>query len=99
MDQFLEGSLGLNPTQHVVTALATGIGAFGGFPAGPKIFQDWTANPLFQWAMVFILIWQGGGGADFEFQDIMVSAFVTVLLYFATYFLDYNYSSLKMMGM
>ena len=43
-------------------ALATALGAWGGFPAPPKAFSDFIAkNPWLPWVLVGVLVWQGGG--------------------------------------
>ena len=60
-----------------VVAIATMIGYMGGFPSPPRIFQTLTFRyETLQWLMVFVLIWQGGGG-----QDVYRSAIVTALAY------------------
>ena len=48
----------------LLVAVATMIGAFGGFPEPPAQFLWLTKFPLFQWALVFILIYQGGSGQN-----------------------------------
>jgi len=52
--------------QTLALPLATGLGAFGGFPAAPVLFQDLAQNEWFQWLMVYVLIWQGGGGQRWD---------------------------------
>jgi hypothetical protein len=97
----LEGYLiSQKSVKHLTTSFATGMGAFGGFPTPPKIFQDWLRNPYFQWFLVFVLIWQGGGGgADFTYHNIVISIGTTFILYIAKQFLDSNYDKLKKMGL
>lgn len=63
--------LGLKLTQPVILALATAIGAFGGLPAPPKIFTTLSSFWLVQWFLLFVLIYQGGGGADLTFSATM----------------------------
>jgi hypothetical protein len=49
----------------VVGLLGTGIGAYGGMPAPPKTFIKLVDRfPILQWALVYVLIWQGAGGFD-----------------------------------
>lgn len=54
--------------QHSVWKLllvsCTILGAFGGFPQPPKVFQTLTSYRLVQWALVFVLAYQGGAGED-----------------------------------
>ena len=57
-------------------ALATMIGAFGGFPDPPKAFTSLTQFQLVQWILVFVLIYQGGGG-----EDPLLSGALTVLAF------------------
>lgn len=61
--------------QYILT-LATLLGAFGGFPDAPEIFKKFTKNELIQWALVFVLLYQGGSG-----QDIKLAAIVTIVAY------------------
>ena len=75
----------------VMVALATTIGAFGGFPDPPKAFSALTQYQIVQWMLVFVLIFQGGGS-----QDPLLSVVVTVatfLLYKVVRFFEHNDSS------
>ena len=57
--------------------LATGVGAFGGLPQPPKLFTDLTEKyVLLQWALVYVLVWQGSGA-----YDEVLSIFGTIVLY------------------
>ena len=62
--------------QNLVLVMATAVGAYGGFPTPPPAFQRLTANPLVQWALVFVLCYQGGAG-----QDVKLAALATVAMY------------------
>ena len=62
--------------QQIILALATGIGAYGGFPAAPKCFNKLAQHEIVQWALVFVLLYQGGAG-----QDVKFAAIVTVAMY------------------
>ena len=62
--------------QQLILAVATGIGAYGGFPAAPPIFTKITQNEIVQWALVFVLLYQGGGS-----QDIKLTTMITVAMY------------------
>jgi len=68
--------------QQLVLCVATLLGAFGGFPAPPKVFNQLAQNELVQWALVFTLLWQGGAG-----QDTRVALTVTVLAFVVHRFL------------
>ena len=56
--------------------MATAIGAFGGFPEPPQMFKSLASNVIFQYAILFVLIWQGGGG-----QNMMLSLKATVAVF------------------
>lgn len=59
--------------------VATALGAWGGFPQPPAFFTKLTQNELFQYAMLFVLLWQGGSG-----QDVQIAAIVTLAFYILT---------------
>jgi len=61
---------------QLVLAIATGIGAFGGFPTPPALFTELTQNELVQWGLVFVLLYQGGSG-----QDVKLALLVTAALF------------------
>ena len=61
----------------IISVLATAVGAFGGMPPAPKVLVTSVQRfPLLQWLLLFVLIWQGGGG-----QDVSISAMGTLLVY------------------
>ena len=60
-----------------ILPLATAMIAWGGYPAPPKAFVELTRHELVRYALLFILIWQGGGG-----QDVTVSLVTTAIIYF-----------------
>lgn len=62
--------------QQLVLVLATVVGAWGGMPEAPPRFVELTRNPMVQWALVFVLAYQGGGG-----QDLTLSALGTAMLF------------------
>ena len=72
----LDGLLKDLDTQKLMLACATAIGAFGGFPKAPKFFGELVNNEMGQWAVFFVLVWQGGAG-----QDLKLAALVTGLFY------------------
>lgn len=69
--------------KEIIHPLATVIGAWGGFPEPPKFFKRLARNELFQYFLVFALVYQGGGG-----EDIATSLMVTVGLYLMTKILN-----------
>ena len=62
--------------RDLILPLATAIGAYGGFPAPPKFFNELTQNEMVRWALVFVLIWQGGSG-----QDVKLAVLITALVF------------------
>ena len=60
----------------LVLVLATALGAYGGFPEAPPAFKQLTTNPMVQWALVFVLCYQGGSG-----QDVKLAALGTLTLF------------------
>ena len=67
--------LGYSQEQWLL-ALATGIGAYGGFPKPPKAFEKFAKTELAQWTLVFVLLYQGGAG-----QDVRFAISVTIAMY------------------
>ena len=59
-----------------VLPLATALIAWGGFPQPPEIFVRLTQYELFQYLLVFILIWQGGAK-----QDVKTALIATAIVY------------------
>lgn len=71
MERFTEWTL-----WKFVVAFATMIGAFGGFPQPPRSFQWLASWQVFQWFVVFVLLYQGGTG-----EDAILAALITLLTY------------------
>ena len=69
--------------KDIIHPMATVLGAWGGFPPPPKIFQQLVKNELVQYLLVFLLTYQGGGN-----EDIALSLMVTVGLYLVTKILN-----------
>ena len=63
---------------QIILAVATGIGAYGGFPAAPAIFTKLTQHEIVQWALVFVLLYQGGAGQDVKFAAMVTAAMFVV---------------------
>lgn len=64
---------------NLLLVSATVIGAFGGFPEPPKVFQNLASFQIVQWSLVFILAYQGGAGADPIFA--LAATLITMVLY------------------
>jgi hypothetical protein len=78
-------SIPLGPTSFsnyihpVATVLLAWAISSGGFPQAPQFFQQLCQNELFQYFLVFVLVYQGGGR-----QDVGTALMVTVGLYLIT---------------
>lgn len=59
---------------QLVLAAATAVGAYGGFPTPPPAFVELTKNEMVQWALVYVLIFQGGGAQDHKLSLLMTAA-------------------------
>jgi len=65
----------------IAVAVATAIGAWGGFPKPPaKIQEFFDDNEMIRYTLVWILIWQGGSN-----QNWKVATVITVLMYGITF--------------
>lgn len=62
--------------EPLILPLVTAMGAFGGFPEPPSMFKNIIKNIVVQYFLLFLLIWQGGGG-----QNWKLSAKVTVVIF------------------
>lgn len=72
------------PTNEtILLAILTGLGAWGGFPAPPKGFNRLVSNELVQYALVFVLLMQGGAGKNYK-----VAGLVTGVMYVLHRILD-----------
>ena len=61
----------------MVGVLGTAIGAFGMLPPPPKMLVRLVERfPILQWALMYVLIWQGSGGYDEK-----LSLFGTAVVY------------------
>jgi len=63
---------------QLILAAATAISAFSRFPQIPRSLERIYENELVQWALVFILLWQGGGGKNAELSLLMTVVFYVV---------------------
>lgn len=67
---------------NVILGLATAIGAFGGMPEPVGAFK-WLAEwKIFQWVLVFVLVYQGGGGEDVFFSATITLIVLIVYIFF-----------------
>lgn len=60
----------------LILVMATAIGSYGGMPTPPPVFENLTKALPVQWALVFVLIYQGGGG-----QDLVLTGLGTVMMF------------------
>jgi hypothetical protein len=61
-------------SQDIILAFATGLGAFGGFPKPPRVFNNLLETyPIFRWLLVFILVWQGGAKQDHKLATLITA--------------------------
>ena len=67
-----------NGGKSIALALATAVGAFGGFPPAPKGFAELTQNEVVQYALLYVLIYQGGASQDQKLA-LMITLFVYAL--------------------
>jgi hypothetical protein len=56
--------------------ICTAIGAFSKFPEAPKAVKDIVENYWVQWALLAVLIYQGGGE-----QDVQLAVELTVIIF------------------
>lgn len=61
-------------SSKLLLPILTAVGAWGGLPEGPRSFKMVTQNKIFQYFFLWILIMQGGGGADMDLSLIAVAA-------------------------
>ena len=72
--------------QSYIWPIATALIAWGGFPRPPRMFSELARNEIFQYFLVFVLVWQGGGQ-----KNIPMAATVTLIFFVATRLLDGNF--------
>ena len=66
----------------ILVAFVTGLGGFGGFPQTPILFKQlYEYFPSIRWFILFLLIWQGGGGASFTKKAFFLSIITTLIIY------------------
>lgn len=59
---------------HPIATVLLIIGSMGLFPEVPVIvYETILPFPFLRWILVFVLVWQGGGG-----KDVKTSAIVTI---------------------
>jgi hypothetical protein len=58
-------------TEAIILAVATGLGAWGGFPAPPRGFNRFVTNEYVQYALVFVLLMQGGAGKNYKLAGLI----------------------------
>ena len=68
---FLKVGNDVPTTESIILAVATGLGAWGGFPAPPKGFNKFVTNEIVQYALVFVLLMQGGAGKNYKLAGLV----------------------------
>ena len=76
--EFLKVGDNTPDTKAIILAVATGLGAWGGFPAPPRGFNRFVTSEYVQYALVFILLMQGGAGQNYKLAG-MVTGIMYVL--------------------
>lgn len=69
--EFLRVGDDVPSTEAIVLAVATGLGAWGGFPAPPRSFNRFVTNEIVQYALVFVLLMQGGAGKNYKLAGLI----------------------------
>lgn len=64
----------------IIVAFCTLIGAFGGFPDPPPMFRTISQSPFGKWALLWVLVYQGGGQ-----QDLILTSLVVGITYLVVY--------------
>lgn len=64
----------------IILALCTLIGAFGGFPDPPPMFRSIAQSPIGKWALLWVLVYQGGGQ-----QDLILTSLAVLIVYAVFY--------------
>lgn len=57
----------------VLLAIATALGAWGGFPEPPNWFSKFVNTKMSQYALVFVLIYQGGSSQNWKLAFAITS--------------------------
>ena len=57
-------------------AIATALGAYGGFPEAPDWWQELAKTNAFQFITLWILVFQGGGSGEYFWTTV-----VTMIVY------------------
>lgn len=83
-DDFTNLANGVFNHNKLILPLLTAIGAWGGFPKGPKSFEKLSQNKFFQYFFLWILIVQGGSNAEFD-----ISLIAVIIVFILTEFIMY----------
>jgi len=60
-------------------AIATALGAYGGFPSAPEWWSDLSKHKWFQFMTLWILILQGGGGGEYVWTTVITTIIFSVM--------------------
>ena len=59
------------PSSAWQLAIATALGAYGGFPEAPEWWQTLSKTNAFQFICLWILVFQGGGGQEYLWTTVI----------------------------
>ena len=62
-----------------ILAIATGLGAYGGFPEAPQWWQDIAKTKVFQFFTLAVLVYQGGGNSDLVWTLVVSVILFTIM--------------------
>jgi hypothetical protein len=60
-------------------AIATALGAYGGFPTPPKWWVAITSSIVGQYLALWVLIYQGGGQQDYKWTTVVCTIVFAVM--------------------
>ena len=66
----------------MLAPITTAVGAWGGFPTPPQWFTQLAHNEWFQYAMLFVLIYQGAGASNPKTSLAFTIVFYIIKKYF-----------------
>ena len=76
-------------------ALATAIGAYGGFPDAPEWWKAMTQYKLFRFLLLWVLIYSGVWPRTNTVADVVFTTVVTVAVYGLMCLIDLIYNAVK----
>ena len=74
-------------------ALATALGAYGGFPEAPEWWENLKTHKLFQLFTLWLLVFSGSWPRTNTLGDIIFTTIITLLVYGIMCFIDLLYKA------